>query len=69
MSVINQNGNSVITSKNEIIINGEKIPMPKGMKTHSQSIINGKIYIDGYEYFPKSKKFKRTLRALWELLF
>ena len=69
MSVVIQNGNCVTTNKNEVIINGEKIQIPKGMKTNSQSIINGKVFIGGYEYFPKSKKFKRTLRALWELLF
>lgn len=68
MSTTMQNGITVITNKNEVIINGEKIQTPKNMKTNSQTIINGKIFINGYEYFPKLKKFKRTFRALWEYL-
>jgi hypothetical protein len=68
MNISSQN-NVVITSKNKIIINGEEINIPKNISTNSQTIINGRIFIGGYEYFPKLKKFKRTLRAMWELLF
>ena len=69
MSVIFQNGFSVIIREGKVIINGEEISTPRDMKFNSQSIIDGKVFIDGYEYFPKLKQFKRTLRALWEHLF
>ena len=64
MSVARQNGLTVITDKNKVIVNGEKIPLPKGMNTNSVSLMNGKVYIGGYEYIPKEKKFKRTLNSV-----
>lgn len=69
INISNQNGICVTTSKDKIVVNGEEIEIPKGMKTNSQSIINGRIFICGFEYFPKLKKFKRTFRAMWEYIF
>lgn len=69
MNISKQNGTTVITSNNKVIINGEEIKLPKNMKTNSQTVINGRIFINGYEYIPKLKKFKKTFRAFWELLF
>ena len=69
MSVSIQNNIIVTTDSNEVFVNGEKISIPEGMKTNSQTIINGRLFISGYEFFPKQKEFKRTLRAIWEYLF
>ncbi len=69
MNISTQNDFSVVSSSNgKVFINGEDIPLPKGMTTNSQTIIDGKIYIDGYEFFPESKTFKKTLKAFWHKL-
>lgn len=49
----------------EIWINGAKINKPS--KCNKTTIINGKVYVDGYEY--KDGQWKRTLKALWHLIF
>jgi hypothetical protein len=49
-----------------IIINGIKLPPPP-TGCYSVTTINGKVYIDGYEY--KNGKWKKTLRAWWHLWF
>jgi len=54
---------------NQVFINGEQIKTPKRMNTNNQTIVNGKIYIGGYEYIKEKKEFKRTLTAIWHLLF
>lgn len=51
---------------NKVIVNGVELP-PVPSKGHNSMIINGKVYIDGYEF--KNGKWKRTLRALWHLWF
>ena len=50
---------------NEIWINGIKVYKPS--KGNNTTIINNKIYVDGYEY--KDGQWKRTLKALWHLIF
>jgi len=65
-------GDSIVSSNDEIFINGEKVKCPKGMTAGnvcSQTVINGKIYVNGYEYNKKTKTFKRSLKALWYFLF
>ncbi len=69
MNISISDGVSVSSRNGNVTINGEKIPLPRGMKTNSQSVINGKVYIGGYEFFPESKTFKRTLKALWHMIF
>jgi len=69
MNISMQNGISVSSGNGKVIINGENIPLPNGMKTDSQSVVNGKVYIGGYEFFPKTKSFKRTVLALFHLFF
>lgn len=69
MNISVQGGSSVVTSKGKVFIDGKEIPLPKGMKTGSQSVINGKVYIDGYEYFPAEGIFKKTLKALFHKYF
>ena len=68
MNISTQNGVSVSFNSGKVIINGENIALPKGMTTNFQTIIDGKIYIDGYEFFPESKTFKKTLKAFWHKL-
>ena len=63
--------NSIISSGvviigNEVTINGVKMP-PCPAKGHNSTIINNKIYIDGYELV--NGKWKRTLKALWHKWF
>jgi hypothetical protein len=47
---------------NEVTINGVKIPPCPG-KGHSSTIINNKVYLNGYELI--DGEWKKTLRALW----
>ena len=59
--------NSVISSGvmvvgNEVTINGIKLP-PCPAKGCNSTVINNKVYIDGYEFV--NGKWKKTLRALW----
>lgn len=68
-SVIIQSGKHIIMNEDKLTIDGKEIPIPKGLKGNNQSIIDGRIYIDGFEYLPKQNKFKRTLRALFHLIF
>lgn len=63
--------NSVISSGvvvigNEVTINGVKMP-PCPVKGHNSTIINNKIYLNGYELI--NGKWKKTLRALWHKWF
>lgn len=59
--------NDGITQINgEVWINGNKIPKCPGTGM-SSTIINDKIYIDGYEW--TGKCWKRTLKALWYKMF
>ena len=63
--------NSVISSGtavigNEVIIDGVKMP-PFPHKVRSSTIINNKVYINGYELV--NGKWKKNLRAMWYLLF
>ena len=51
---------------NKVTINGVEIPpCPSG--GNNLTIINNKIFIDGYELV--DGKWKKTLRGLWHLLF
>ena len=51
---------------NRVIINGVELP-PVPSSGNNSTVINGKVYIDGYEF--KRGKWRRTLRALWHLWF
>ena len=58
--------NNTMVIGNQVWVNGVKLP-PAPCKGHSSIVINGKVYLDGYEF--KNGKWKRTLRALWHLIF
>ena len=58
--------NNVVVSGNQVWINGHALPLAP-CQGRNITTIDGKVYLDGYEY--KNGKWKRTLRALWHLLF
>ena len=58
--------NGVAIIDNEVIVNGVKMP-PCPAKGYSSTIINNKVYINGYELI--NGKWKKTLRALWHKWF
>ena len=63
-----QNDNVVAVIGNRVWINGEELPpIPTKCSGHSTTQIDGKVYIDGYEF--KKGKWRRTLRALWYMWF
>ena len=49
-----------------VVVNGVELPSPP-TKCRSTTIIDNKVYIDGYEF--KNGKWKKTLRAWWHLWF
>lgn len=53
-------------SNGRLILNGEEIPKPP-TKMNNTTMINGKVFVDGYEY--KGGEWKRTLRALLHKYF
>ena len=64
----------VVGNKNLIYINGKKLPpLPNQSKNSGFTISNNttincnRVFVNGYEY--KNGKWKRTLRALWHMLF
>lgn len=63
--------NLTIVTKDKIIINGENVPSPPRYNNRNSSVsnINGTVYINGWEWISKKKKWKRTLRAIWYWLF
>lgn len=62
--------NNCIVSMNHdeslIIVNGIRLPPPP-TKCSSVTNINGKVYIDGYEF--KKGKWRKSLRAWWHMWF
>ena len=70
MITIQENGKtySIVNSREKWIeINGVRYKFPKRVKGHSVSQVDNHIFIDGYEFI--DGKYKRTLRALYHLLF
>lgn len=65
-----ENGHTVIVNRGILTYDGVDYELPKfssKRKYHSLSTINGKTFIDGYEF--KNGTFKRTLAALFHLIF
>ena len=62
--------NNCIISMNHdeslIIVNGIRLPSPP-TKCQNATTINGKVYIDGYEF--KKGKWRKSIRAWWYLWF
>lgn len=52
----------------EIFINNKRVPnLPRKPYSMNTTTINNRVFINGYEY--KDGKWKRTLAAIWHLLF
>lgn len=51
--------------------NGKPIPSPPRFKKNNTNIttINDKVYVNGWEYFHKERKWKRTPAAIWYYIF
>jgi hypothetical protein len=60
------NGGTVINNS-ELRIGGKIIPPPPCKMTNT-TIINNKIFVNGWEYMGDGK-WRKTLRALWHKLF
>ena len=54
-------------SKDRIVVNGVTIQNPPKFKANSVTIVDSRLFVDGYEYI--NGKWKRTLKALWYKLF
>ena len=52
----------VVVIGNEVIINGVKM-QPCPAKGHNATVINNKVYLNGYELI--DGEWKRTLKAMW----
>lgn len=66
-SIQMNNNNTTVVIGNRVWVNGEEIHPSCPAKGRNVTQINGKVYIDGYEY--KKGKWIKTLRALWHLWF
>lgn len=66
MSIQVNNETATIVIGNKVIINNEELP-PCPSSGHNVTTINGKVYIDGYEF--KNGKWQKTLRALYHKYF
>lgn len=63
------NGNKFVNcqiSDGKLIISGKEVQKPP-TKMNSTTMINGEVFVDGYEY--KDGKWKRTFRALFHKYF
>lgn len=61
--------NGLIICHNTIRYNGVALPNPPHFKSNNHNVtqIDNHLYINGYEW--KDGKWKRTLKALWHLIF
>lgn len=60
--------NNIVICNNEVYFQGIKIPDPP-CKVTNTTIINDKIFINGYEYIAERGIWKRSLRALFHKWF
>lgn len=56
-----RNSDIYMNSNGRIYVNGKEIPCPLE-NPNSVTVVNDKVYIDGYEL--KGNKWKRTIRAI-----
>lgn len=59
---VSSSNSGVVVIGNEVIINGIKMPPCPG-KGHNSTIINNKVYLNGYKLVDGN--WKKTLKALW----
>lgn len=60
-------GQTVIQNGHNLIINGKTYDYPKNTKGQNVTIIDGNIYVNGYELI--NGEWKRTFSALWHKFF
>ena len=59
---------STIITSGKIIVNGVELPpLPNNERFANSTIINNKVYVNGYEF--KNGKWKKTFRAWWHKMF
>lgn len=59
---------NIVQVNDKVVINGIELPQcPSKSKHINSTIVNEKIYLNGYEF--KNGEWKRTLAALWHWLF
>jgi hypothetical protein len=65
-----QDGQTIMLDSSSLLVNGVAYELPKRLQNrngHSLAQVNNRIFIDGYEF--QNGKFKRTLAALFHMLF
>lgn len=60
-------GNGLIINDDTMIIDGKKHKIPSHVGSSNVTIIDSRIFINGYEF--KNGKWKMTLLALWHKFF
>lgn len=62
------NGFCIINGK--CTYNGKQIPNPPKFRKNFTNLttIDDKVYLNGWEYFHKERKWKRTIPAIWHYL-
>jgi len=63
--------NGFYIANNQCMYNGKKIPNPPRFNKNRLNLttINDKLYLNGYEYFPKKHKWKITIKSIWHFIF
>lgn len=56
---------------NRCMYYGKQIPNPPRFNKNRVNVttINNKIYLNGYEYFPKERKWRVTPKSIWHYIF
>lgn len=68
MNIQYSNNENVVVVINRVWLNGKELPpVPSKCRGRNITTIDGKVYIDGYEF--KKGKWRRTLRAFYHLWF
>lgn len=60
-------GQGIVMSNGKVTINGVEYNFPKSCFGNSITTVNNKVYINGYELV--KGKWKRTLKAMWYMIF
>ena len=65
-----QDGQTIMLDSSSLLVNGVAYELPKRIQNrsrHNLAQVNQKIFIDGYEF--RNGNFRRSLLALWHMLF
>lgn len=67
ITISNNKTIEVDSTNHKICINGVEFEFPKKVSHFKVATIDGKIFINGYEF--TGRGWKRTLRSLWHYYF